>query len=275
MNLWEKLNRQTHAGIINSLENANDESKIGDNLVYIKGDDLMLNIKPIYASIRDKISSSGFTFIDKITPGQINKQITITHIEQMPLILLSFNLIEKAGCTMLIAMTISGIGGLALSNNRRKALMIFGISGMVLFVAHVQAIFLSQYAFMSGFKDLLNNADSATAQNIFDIYTKDLIYMDRLAMLLLALIIIFTFLTSPSKPSTWIRNQLSKLFKNKSESPIIIWISKNANYLITGILILTFILTIFPIIKSVWYLISLFVVVGIICVALVSLRNKL
>lgn len=274
LTFWEKLNRQAHSGIINSLENANDKSKVGDNLVYIEGDNLMLNIQPIYANIKDKISSSGFNFIDKIAPAQINKQIKITQIEQMPTVLLVFNLIEKAGWIMIIAMVITGVGGLALSLDRRKSLQIFGISGITLFVFHVQSVYLSKYPFISGFGSLLKDTDSTTAQNIFDIYTKDLIYMDRLAILLLALIILFTFLTGPSKPSVWIRDQLSKLFKNKSNSPLIIWIGKYANYIITGLLIFTFLLTIFPIIKSGWYLISLFTIVGIICVILASLRNK-
>lgn len=175
---------------------------------------------------------------------------------------------------MIVAMIITGVGGLALSLDRRKSLQIFAISGITLFVLHVQSVYLSKYPFMSGFKGLLAGADSTTAQNIFDIYTKDLIYMDRLAILLLVLIIVFTFLTGPSKLSVWIRGQLSKIFKNKSNSPLIIWISKYANYIITSLLILTFLLTIFPIIKSGWYLISLFAIVGIICVILISLRNK-
>ena len=191
----------------------------------------------------------------------------------MPTVLFAFNIINKAALLMIIPMLLFGIGGLLLAPDRRKGLMIFGISSIVLLVLNVQAVYLTQYPFIAGLNSALQNSNSASAQAIFDIYTKDLIYYDRVAIVLMLVLIAFTFLAGPAKMSVWIRAQISKLFDSKSDSQVVKWLVKNTNYIIAGLLIFTFILTVFPLINSVWYLLTLFVVVGILCIGLISLKN--
>ncbi|MEI6237763.1 MAG: hypothetical protein WCP03_04150 [Candidatus Saccharibacteria bacterium] len=270
---WENLNQKAHSSLIKSLEKADTNSKDKNDLLYFDDDKLMLNIQPIYANIRDKMAAKGLNFVDRITPNQVDKQVQIAKVKNMPEILLGFNLINKAGLLMLIPMLLFGIAGLLIAVDRRKALMIFGISSVVLLITNVQALYLSKYPFMDNFKSALQSSDSASAQAIFNIYTKDLIYLDRLAIVLMVILVLFAFLSGPAKISVWLRLQVSKLFTAKSNSPIVIWLSKNANYLITGILIFAFIFTIFPIIHSVWYLVTLYILVGLICVLLLSIKS--
>lgn len=271
---WQKLNQSAHNGLIKSLQSANTNTQEKGDLLYFDGDKLMLNIQPVYASIRDRLASKGLGFVEKVTPNQVNKQIQIAKVKQMPQILFAFNLINNAAFYMLIPMLIFGIGGLLVAFNRRRALIVFGVSSIVLLIVNVQAVYLLKYPFISGINNALQDTGSGSAQAIFNIYTKDLIYIDQIAIILMIILVLFALLAGPAKLAVWIRMQISKLFESKSDSPVVKWITANTNYLITGLLIITFILTIFPIISSVWYLVTLFIVVGIICILLLSLRNN-
>jgi len=271
---WQKLNQSAHNGLIKSLESANTNTQEKGDILYFDGDKLMLNIQPVYASIRDGLASKGLGFVQNVTPNQINKQIQIAKVKQMPQILFAFNLINNAAFLMLIPMLIFGIGGLLVAFNRRRALIVFGVSSIVLLIVNVQAVYLLKYPFISGINNALQDSGGGSAQAIFNIYTKDLIYIDQIAIILMIILVLFALLAGPAKLAVWIRMQISKLFESKSDSPVVKWIIANTNYLITGLLIITFILTIFPIISSVWYLVTLFIVVGIICILLLSLRSN-
>ena len=271
---WQKLNQSAHSGLIKSLQSANTNTQEKGDILYFDGDKLMLNIQPVYASIRDGLASKGLGFVQNVTPNQINKQIQIAKVKQMPQILFAFNLINNAAFLMLIPMLIFGIGGLLVAFNRRRALIVFGVSSIVLLIVNVQAVYLLKYPFISGINNALQDSGGGSAQAIFNIYTKDLIYIDQIAIILMIILVLFALLAGPAKLAVWIRMQISKLFESKSDSPVVKWIIANTNYLITGLLIITFILTIFPIISSVWYLVTLFIVVGIICILLLSLRSN-
>jgi len=273
INMWENLNRQAHSGLINSLQKANTNSLNNNDLMYFNGDKLMLNINPIYTNIRSKLSAKGLTFVDSITPGQVNKQIQIAKVQQMPTVLFAFNIINKAAFYMIILMLIFGVSGLLIAKRKRKGLMIFGVSSIILLILNVQAVYLSQYPFVASLSSALQNSNSASAQAIFDIYTKDLIYYDRIAIVLMIVLIAFAFLAGPAKISVWIRMQISKVFGSKSESQVVKWLVANTNYIITGLFTIAFLLTVFPLIKSVWYLLALFIVVGVLCIGLISLKN--
>ena len=273
INTWNKLNQLAHKSLIKSLQNADTNNRDNGDLLYFDGDKLLLNIQPVYASVKAGLASKGLGFVDKITPSQIDKQIQIAEIKQMPNILYAFNLINNAALYMLIPMFIFGIGGLLVAFNRRRALIVFGVSSILLLITNVQAVYLLKHPFISGVSQALQSTGDNTAQAIYNIYTKDLIYIDRLAIILMVILVVFALLTGPARISVWIRLQISKLFRLKSESPIVKWLVANTNYLITGLLIVTIILTIFPIISSVWYLVTLFIVVGIICILLLSLPH--
>jgi hypothetical protein len=274
INAWGKLNRAAHSGLINSLENASNNTQAKGDLLYFNGDKLMLNIQPIYSNIRDKLASAGLGFVNNISPAQINQQILITEIKQMPAVLFGFKVINSAGLLMLIPMLIFGVIGLLIAIDRRRALLIFGVSSIVLLLTNVQAVYLLKYPFMSAINNALQSDGSNSAQSIFNIYTSDLIYLDHLAIILMVILVIFAFLAGPAKVSVWIRMQISKLFSSKSKSPVVVWLADNSNYLIVGLLIVTFLLVIFPLMYSVWYLVSLFVIVGLLCVLLLSLKSS-
>lgn len=270
---WEKINRQAHAGLVNSLQKANTNSLDNDNLLYFSGDKMMLNINPIYSNVRDKLSAKGLTFVNNVTPNQINKQIQVAEVQQMPAVLFAFNTISRAALLMIIPMILFGVGGFLLSPNRRKGLMIFASSSIALLVLNVQAVYLAQHPFMSGLNNAFKNSNNISAQAIFDIYTRDLIYYNRVAIVLMLVLLLFAFLAGPAKLSVWLRTQISKIFESKYDSPFIIWLNKNTNYIILGLLIVTFGLTIFPLINSIWFILTLFIVVGILCILLLSLKN--
>ncbi|MCX6728707.1 MAG: hypothetical protein NTV39_02985 [Candidatus Saccharibacteria bacterium] len=271
---WEKLNRQAHSGLINSLQKAQTNSLNNNDLLYFSGDNLMLNINPVYTNIKTRLSSGKLSAVSGVLPDSVNKQIKIATVKQMPTVLFAFNIINKAALLMIIPMLIFGIGGLLLAKSKRKGLMIFGISSIILLILNVQSVYLAQYPFISGLNNALQNSNSASATAIFNIYTKDLVYYDRIAIVSMLVLVLFAFLAGPAKSSVWIRTQISKIFESKSDYPAVKWTVKNTNYIITGLLIATFLLTVFPLINSVWYLLTLFVVVGIICIALLSLKSS-
>jgi hypothetical protein len=232
----------------------------------------MLNLQPIYAEIKDKLLTKGLSFVDKVAPAQINKQIPVATVKEMPTILLAFNLINRAGLLMLIPMLLFAVIGLVVAADRRKSLLIFGVSSIVLLVANVQAVYLTKYPFINSIKNALQNSDSASAQAIFSIYTKDLVYLDRIAIVLMIIVALFAYLAGPAKLSVWLRAQISKIFSTKTKSPAVLWLGKNVNYIITAILLIAFVFTLFPIIHSVWYLLALYLVAGILSIILLSIK---
>jgi hypothetical protein len=272
INAWEKLNTKAHSGLVNSLEKADTNSQNSGDLLYFDDDKLMLNLQPVYAEIKDSLSTKGLSFVDKVAPAQINKQVPVATVKEMPTILLAFNLINKAGLLMFIPMLFFAVIGLLIAVDKRKSLLIFGVSSIVLLVANVQAVYLSKYPFINSFKNALQNSDSSSAQAIFSIYTKDLVYLDRVAIVLMIILVLFAYLAGPAKLSIWLRAQISKIFSSKTKSPAVQWLGKNAKYLITTLLFIAFAFTLFPIIHSAWYLLALYLAAGVLSIILLSIK---
>jgi len=164
--------------------------------------------------------------------------------------------------------------GLLIANNKRRALMLFSIMSIVFIVLNVQAVYLAQYPFADSLKNALGSADTSSALAIYSIYIKDLIFLDRVAIVIMLLITLFVFLTGPAKIAVWIRNALSKLFNNRQDSKLLKWMSTNTNVIITALAVVIFLLILFPFISGPWYPITLVVIAGVICIVLLSIKTS-
>lgn len=272
LNFWQKVNTGAHGGIVKSIENAGKNAPESGDLLYFNGNQLMLNLQPVYANITDRLKSRGLNFVDKIAPDQITKQVEIAKIQQMPAILLGFKIINRAGLLMLIPALIFGVVATLVAKNRRKLLIIFGLATIVLLICGVQAVYLAQYPFMQKLQDALQGANTASAQAIYSIYTRDLVMYNRIAIVLMALMVLFAYLSGQGRVALWLRMQTAKLFNPRANSKYLKWLAKNTNMIITLLIVVGFILILFPLVHSAWYLVTIVFVAGALSILLIAIR---
>lgn len=250
---WAKANRSAHAGIMQSIENggvASQEVK-EKNLMYLNEEQLVLNLKPVFAGIQDRLVDRGLTFVGKINIERIAGQLTLAEIKHMPAVLMAIDIINKTAFIMPVLAVLFGAGAIALSRNRRRAMMTIGWSIAALMVLLVQTINLVRYPLVSASLDALASAKTEAAAAVFSIITSDLIVIARTFLVLAALIILAAFLTGPSKAAVYIKTSLGKLMRtNQRQSGFVRWVHDNAGILFASIGTITALLLIFPLVRG-------------------------
>ena len=274
---WQQANKSAHSGIVESLESGGaTTAETANNLVYIQDDTLLLSLRPVYASLQTRLSDAGLTFVNRVDASKVNRTIELGEIQNMPAIMVGFNLLKQSVLVLPLLAIASALGAIYLAKDRRKALM--GISALtaVLLVVGVQAVHLAKFPVVDTIAASLSGGSTASGQAIYTILTEELIFMNRVLMTLALLVLLGTFLTGTSASSTWLRNKAGGLVTRRNgEVPAVIWTALHAQGLVIAISTITLLLLVFPLAQGPVYAIVIVSIAVIASFVILSIRQSL
>jgi hypothetical protein len=226
---WQNASKSAHSGIIQSLENAdsNSQNPPTDTLLYIKDENLYVNLQPILDNIKTRLSDRGLSFVNNINAKQVDKSVPVAHINNFQEILAGFNAMNKAAIVLPLLALISFVGAIVLSVGKRLTLMAIAGTTILLMILNVQAIYLAKYPFINYLTTAAANTSNQSADAFFSIFVSNLILFDRIVMLAALTVITVAYLSGPFKFARWLRKSVANLFKGKMNKNYSNWIAGN------------------------------------------------
>ncbi len=274
VDFWKQANTSAHTAIIKSLNELNSRSQQSarDQVLFIDRDQVVLNIQPIIAQLKSKLSDAGLGFVNNLNTDSINATFTIATVKNLPIILAVFNGINATAFWMPILFLIFAAAAVATSTRRRRAMIAIAITTLVFLVIDLLTVRIGASVFTAQINGNIPAISTQSAQSIYHILTDDLASYYQGAMWLALIVIVFGVLAGPSKWAVWLRQHFADLVSGEMKLPAMQWLAQNA-YIVAGALVaITAVAIILAPFSSITFAIWMSIIVGIICVLLISLK---
>lgn len=275
MQFWQTANRQAHTALLKTIATANQKSQSSatSEVVYIQKDQIILNVAPVLQNLKSSLSSAGLGFVNNLNTSSLNLTIPLATISNLPTILLVINLINSLAIWLPILALI--VGGLAMwvSRSRRKTLMHLAIVSAVLLIISLVAINVGGYIFVDNLTKAVPAISTGSGQVVYSTVTSDLLSYYEVALALMLLIVVFTYLSGTSVAATWVRNELANLMKGEAKTPALKWLGNYAMIIIGVLIALTSLIIVFAPFHSAPFVLIATTIAGIACVILLAVRK--
>jgi len=196
--VWKNANRRAHTLVVKALT---DEGKG----VTIKNDKVVLDLSAEIDEVIKRLDQRGVTVFDSLGKKQKNLQVELFDASQLEKARSAVHLLDRVRIVLVVLVFVLLAAALALSANRRRTLMRWGI-GLVAAMAVTAALLaLGRSAYLS----VAKNHDAAAAA--FDILVRFLRNGIRIIAALGIIVALAAFLSGPSRPAVWIREGAKSL----------------------------------------------------------------
>ena len=196
--VWKNANRRAHTLVVKALT---DEGKG----VTIKNDKVVLDLSAEIDDVIKRLDQRGVTVFDSLGKKQKNLQVELFDASQLEKARSAVHLLDRLRIVLVVLVFVLLGAALALSGNRRRTLMRWGI-GLVAAMAVTAALLaLGRSAYLS----VAQNHDAAAAA--FDILVRFLRNGIRIIAALGLIVALAAFLSGPSRPAVWIREGAKSL----------------------------------------------------------------
>jgi len=190
--VWKNANRRAHTSVVKVLTGE------GKN-VSIKNDRVVLDLSAEIDDIVKRLDERGVTVFDGLSKKQKNLQVELFDASQLEKARRAVHLLDRLRIVLVVLVFVLLAGALALSGNRRRTLMRWGL-GLVAAMAVTAALLaLARSAFLS----VAQNHDAAGAT--FDILVRYLRDGIRAIAALGIIVAVAAFLSGPSRLAVRIR----------------------------------------------------------------------
>jgi hypothetical protein len=190
--VWRQANERAHALVVKALT---DE---GEN-VSIKDDKVVLDLSAEVDDIIKRLDERGVTVFDSLGENQKNLQVELFDAGQLESARSAVHLLDRARIVLVVLVFVLLGAALALSGNRRRTLMRWGL-GLVIAMAVTAALLaLGRSAYLG----VAQNHDAAAAA--FDIIVRSLRNGIRVIAALGIIVALAAFLSGPSRLAVRIR----------------------------------------------------------------------
>lgn len=274
IDFWKKAVSSAHTAIVKSLNELNSRSQASarDQVIFIDRDQVIFNAQPVISQLKTKLSDAGLSFVNNINTDNLNITYPIATVTYLPLVLATFNGINAAAFWLPILVVILAACAIAVSTNRRRALISISIVTIVLMVIDVITIRVANTVFSQQISQNFPALSPQSAQSIFHILTDDLVGYFKAVLALSVIVIVFAVLAGPSKWAVWVRQHIADLASGEMKLPALQWLAQNA-YTVVGVIVaLTALTVVFAPFSSVTFAIWTSVIVGIVCILILSLK---
>jgi hypothetical protein len=196
--VWKNANRRAHTLVVKALT---DEGKG----VTIKNDKVVLDLSAEIDEVIKRLDQRGVTVFDSLGEKQKNLQVELFDASQLEQARSAVHLLDRLRIVLVVLVFVLLGAALALSGNRRRTLMRWGI-GLVAAMAVTAALLaLGRSAYLS----VAQNHEAAAAA--FDIVVRFLRNGIRIIAALGLIVALAAFLSGPSRPAVWIREGAKSL----------------------------------------------------------------
>ena len=190
--VWRNANERAHALVVKALT---DEGKN----VSIKNGKVVLDLSAIIDEVIKRLDERGVTVFDNLAKDQKNLQVQLFDAEQLEKARSAVHLLDRVRILLVVLVFVLLGAALALSGNRRRTLMRWGL-GLVAAMAVMAALLaLGRSAYLG----VAQNKDAAAAA--FDILVRYLRNGIRVIAALGIIIALAAFLSGPSRLAVRIR----------------------------------------------------------------------
>jgi hypothetical protein len=235
--LWNQVNEEAHASLVAFLTTG-DTSTLSVNA----SNQLVLNLSPIVAEVKQKIADGGLTFVSSLPTVTQSLEVEIGDASVLVQARQAVRLLQLAG--WLFPVLALGCFALAigLSRNRRRAVTWSGIglAGGALTLGILLAIGRSGY--LNGMADAAVPIDASTAT--FDALVRFLRNSIRLTALVGLLVALFAVLSGPTPGATKLRRTVGGVLTGAGEKtgfdsgPVGRWLAAHRTGVMVGLLVL-------------------------------------
>jgi hypothetical protein len=190
--VWREANRRAHALVVKALT---DEGKN----VSIKDDKVVLDLSAEIDDIIKRLDERGVTVFDSLGEKQKNLQVELFDASQLEQARSGVHLLDQARIVLVVLVFVLLGAALALSGNRRRTLMRWGIGLVVAMAVTAALLALGRSAYLG----VAKNHDAAAAA--FDILVRYLRNGIRVIAALGIIVALAAFLSGPSRLAVRIR----------------------------------------------------------------------
>jgi hypothetical protein len=190
--VWRNANERAHALVVKALT---DE---GEN-ISIKNGKVVLDLSAIIDEVIKRLDERGVTVFDSLAKDQKNLQVELFDAEQLEKARSAVHLLDRVRIVLVVLVFVFLGVALALSGNRRRTLMRWGIGLVVAMAVMAALLALGRSAYLG----VAKNHDAAAAA--FDILVRYLRNGIRVIAALGIIIALAAFLSGPSRLAVRIR----------------------------------------------------------------------
>jgi hypothetical protein len=189
--VWREANRRAHALVVKALT---DEGN-----VTVKNDKVVLDLSAEIDDVIKRLDERGVTVFDNLSPDQKNLQVELFDAGQLEQARSGVHLLDRARIVLVVLVFVLLGAALALSGNRRRTLMRWGIGLVVAMAVTAALLALGRSAYLG----VAQNHDAAAAS--FDILVRNLRNGIRVIAALGIIVALAAFLSGPSRLAVRIR----------------------------------------------------------------------
>jgi Lipopolysaccharide export system permease LptF/LptG len=190
--VWRNANERAHARVVKALT---DEGKN----VSVKDGKVVLDLSAVIDEVVKRLDERGVTVFDNLAKDQKNLQVQLFDAEQLEKARSAVHLLDRLRIVLVVLVFVLLGAALALSGNRRRTLMRWGIGLVVAMAVMAALLALGRSAYLS----VAQNHDAAAAA--FDILVRYLRNGIRVIAVLGIIVALAAFLSGPSRPAVRIR----------------------------------------------------------------------
>jgi hypothetical protein len=196
--VWKNANRRAHTSVVKLLTGE------GKN-VSIKNDKVVLDLSAEIDDVVKRLDERGVTVFDGLAKKQKNLQVELFDAGQLAKARSAVHLLDRLRIVLVVLVFVLLAGALALSGNRRRTLMRWGLGLVVAMAVTAALLALGRSAYLS----VAKNHDAAAAA--FDILVRYLRNGIRIIAVLGIIIALAAFLSGPSRLAVRIREGAKSL----------------------------------------------------------------
>ena len=189
--VWREANRRAHALVVKALT---DEGNVS-----IKNDKVVLDLSAEIDDVIKRLDERGVTVFDNLSPSQKNLQVELFDASQLDSARSAVHLLDRARIVLVVLVFVLLGAALALSGNRRRTLMRWGIGLVVAMAITAALLALGRSAYLG----VAKNHEAAAAA--FDIVVRSLRNGIRVIAALGIIVALAAFLSGPSRLAVRIR----------------------------------------------------------------------
>jgi len=195
---WDEANRAAHEQVVNVLSGEQG------GVVSAQDGQVVVNLGPFVAQVKDRLVAEGFSLADRIP--QVNTTVTIFESQQVTRLQGAYRLLNTLGIWLpVIALVLGGIGVYVAKGHRRAVLgFALGVAGSMLLLG--TALALARTAYLNGLPDTVSTSAAASVFDTLVRFLRDGLRTTLVAALVVALI---AFLSGGSVTAVQTRRALT------------------------------------------------------------------
>jgi hypothetical protein len=206
--VWKNANRRAHARLVKVLT--------GKGAIQTENDKVVLDLSSLVESVKARLDERGITIFDKIPANKALVQLSVIDAQQVDNVRSATKLLNQLAWLLPILSLACLGGGLALSSNRRRSLIRWGIGTAVAVALIGAGLAVGRSIYLDAVTSSSLPRDTAAA--VFDTLVRFLRYGVRLIIAIALIVALAAWVSGPTRAATGIRTTAKRIVGGAGES---------------------------------------------------------